>query len=58
MIVNDVNVVNHDNAVVFVTEKNSLTADPRRFYITLPQDSFNLQTWNDFKRPAHLMHPL
>lgn len=44
MIVNDVNVVNHNNAVVFVTEKNSLMADPRRFYITLPQESFNLQT--------------
>lgn len=33
MIVNDVNVINHDNAVVFVTEKNSLTADPRRFIL-------------------------
>lgn len=44
MIVNDVNVINHDNAVVFVTEKNSLAADPRRFYITLPQESFHLQT--------------
>lgn len=40
MIVNDVDVVNHDIAIVFVTEKNSVTADPRRFYIALPQENF------------------
>lgn len=39
-IVNDLDVVNHDNAIVFVTEKNSVMADPRRFYIALPQESF------------------
>lgn len=40
MIVNDVDVVNHDIAIVFVTEKNSVTADPRRIYIALPQENF------------------
>lgn len=31
MIVNDVNVVNHDNAVVFVTEKELIDGGPTTF---------------------------
>lgn len=35
MIVNDVNVVNYDNVVVFVIEKNLLMVDLCCFYIIL-----------------------
>lgn len=35
MIVNDVNVVNYDNVVVFVIEKNLLMVDLWCFYIIL-----------------------